>query len=217
MLVELLESDDRERSGADTTTWPADRSWSRATSRQRRVAHVVRAPVHASSKRCAIQGSPAPCPRLVERTTLACDDIRRRRDGRADRCRSGTEHGRLARGHRPDRPRPGRGTRRGHRAWPTRPASTSRSTGRVDRSHRLRPRRARLRRPTISVALGRLAHQLLDDADSDGSNLGDFLRLLDSGDWDDPSDIGRTALALAAAQRVGDEPLPSRRTKGGRR
>ena len=63
-------------------------------------------------------------------------------------------------------------------------------------------------------ALGRLAHELLDDSDADSSTIADFLRLLDSGDWDDPTDIGRTALALAAAHRVDDEPpLPSR-TRG---
>jgi serine/threonine-protein kinase len=55
------------------------------------------------------------------------------------------------------------------------------------------------------AALRRIAHELLDGtADAAGAAVASFVRLLDAGDWDDPADIGRTALALAAAQRVNE-------------
>jgi hypothetical protein len=55
-------------------------------------------------------------------------------------------------------------------------------------------------------ALARLARHLLDDAGADAPDITSFLGLLEAGDWTDPADIGRTALALAAAQRAGSEP-----------
>ncbi|HVW80097.1 MAG TPA: PASTA domain-containing protein [Mycobacteriales bacterium] len=53
------------------------------------------------------------------------------------------------------------------------------------------------------AALARLAHELLDHAAGADTDIADLLRLLDAGDWDDPGDIGRTTLALAAAARAG--------------
>jgi hypothetical protein len=61
-------------------------------------------------------------------------------------------------------------------------------------------------------ALVLLAHQLLDemtvpvDPEQPGADVAGFLKLLDGGDWRDPADIGRTALALATAQRAGGSP-----------
>jgi PASTA domain len=52
-------------------------------------------------------------------------------------------------------------------------------------------------------ALVRVAHELLDPEPVTGDDVTSFIKLLDSGDWKDPADIGRTALALAAAQRAG--------------
>lgn len=56
-------------------------------------------------------------------------------------------------------------------------------------------------------ALARLAHHLLDGAAASNDDVVGLLRLLDAGDWNDASDIGRTTLALAAAQRVGTQTL----------
>jgi hypothetical protein len=53
------------------------------------------------------------------------------------------------------------------------------------------------------TALTQLAHQLLDVSAAASGDIADLLRLLDTGDWTDPTDIGRTTLALAAAQRAG--------------
>jgi hypothetical protein len=58
------------------------------------------------------------------------------------------------------------------------------------------------------AAFAKLAHRLLDDVAATDADVANLLRLLDAGDWNDPADIARTALALAAAQRVGaDLPL----------
>lgn len=53
------------------------------------------------------------------------------------------------------------------------------------------------------VALGALARELLDEEARKTPDVATFLGLLAAGDWGDPGDIGRTALALAAAQRAG--------------
>jgi serine/threonine protein kinase len=68
--------------------------------------------------------------------------------------------------------------------------------------------------PGDLTALAGLAHQLLDDAASTDTDVADLLQLLDVGDWNDPSDIARTTLALAAAQRVGTD-LPTRAVPAG--
>ena len=74
------------------------------------------------------------------------------------------------------------------------------------------------------AALTALAHSMLDDAAAESTDIASFVQLLDRGDWRDPADIGRTALALAAAERlheptavahqasddVADEPEPPR-------